>query len=175
MMMGSCGKTISRHPQQIRKKAELCDLTTLDRPPNQPSSGEEWMLPLANGRPTNGQHWESGTGGSHRAPTFEVPWLAWLQQQGSYPAVTSTCVANPEDHLRSRKINSRMTSLRNAQSRRQQHGRSISSSDCMMWGSEQQFNHASVGCSGGPACPASYDCRHEGLLALRPTSFERTL
>lgn len=55
MMMGSCGKTISRHPQQIRKKAELCDLTTLDRPPNQPSSGEEWMLPLANGRPTNGQ------------------------------------------------------------------------------------------------------------------------
>lgn len=40
MMMGSCGKTISRHPQQIRKKAELCDLTTLDRPPNQPSSGK---------------------------------------------------------------------------------------------------------------------------------------
>lgn len=100
MMMGSCGKTISRHPQQIRKKAELCDLTTLDRPPNQPSSGEGWMLPLANGRPTNGQHRESGTGRSHRAPTFEVPWLAWLQQQGSYPAVTSTCVANPEDHLR---------------------------------------------------------------------------
>lgn len=148
---------MDRQYRDIPMKAELCDLTTtgrlIIRQIGHPHQGRmaRWIAPARQRAATPGAR--VGNREITPWPHSRSPWLTWFLQQGSYPAVTSTCVANPGGHLKK----SEYQQSHDLTPERPNPAVSIvgvpfSSLDGFHdVGSEQQYNDAYVGCSGDPA------------------------
>lgn len=155
----------------------LDDDGTLDHSSNRPSSSGENGSMDCSRSPTSGNararaRRESGVGNREITPWphSRSPWLTWFLQQGSYPAVTSTCVANPGGHLKKSEYQQShdVTPERPIPLSASWAFHFLLWMDCMMWAqSNNTMTHMLVALVIQRRLPS------QRLLTLRPTSLER--